>query len=506
MSGIVYLIGAGPGDYKLITLKGKECIEKADVIVYDYLADEKLLRWARPDAEIIYAGKMVNRHTLKQEEINALLVEKGLEGKIVARLKGGDPLVFGRGGEEALALREAGVAYEILPGITSGIAAPCYAGIPVTHRAIATSFAIVTGHEDPTKEESGLNWEGLATAVDTISFVMGVGNLPHITERLIHFGRPKETPAAIIRWGTKAEQEVLVTTLEKAAQDAEEAGIKPPAIFIVGETVALRDNLQWFDNKPLFGKKVVVTRARAQASKVVEMLEALGADVLEAPAIRTEALPLTEEGKAMLKKLSSYKVVTFTSAQGVEYFFKALGEVELDVRALGQAKICAIGVATAKALLDRGIRADYIPADYQAEAVVSTLTPVLTAEDKVLLIQPKVARSVITEGLGEAHIAVDVLRLYETLQETRGAENLKEALASGKVDYITFTSSSTVTNTLKLLGEEGKALVEKAKVVCIGPITAATCVEKGITPALIGSTFTIPAMVDLIVKDATKGE
>lgn len=504
MKGIVYLIGAGPGDYKLITLKGKECIEKADVIVYDYLADEKLLRWARPNAELIYAGKKVNQHTLKQHEINALLVEKGLAGKTVARLKGGDPLVFGRGGEEAIALREAGVPFEILPGVTSGIAAPAYAGIPVTHRAVATSFAVVTGHEDPTKEESGMNWEGLATSVDTISFVMGVGNLPHITGQLIRYGRPKETPAAIIRWGTKAEQEVVVTTLENAAADAVKANIKPPAIFIVGEVVNLREQLRWFDNKPLFGKKVVVTRARAQASQLVSRLEELGADVLEAPAIRTQALPLTGEMKEQLANIGEYDEIIFTSAQGVEYFFKALHETERDARSLWHSQICAIGTATAKALKEHGLLADIIPADYQAESVVTAVVPELTSSSKVLLIQPKKARNVIPEGLAEHGIRTDVLRLYETVQAQQGTEALREALLNDEVDYITFTSSSTVTNTLALLGEDGVALVKRAKVVCIGPITAATCEEEGIKPDLIATEFTIPAMVDTVLNDVQK--
>lgn len=502
MTGTVYLIGAGPGDYKLITVKGRECIEKAHVIVYDYLADEKILRWARPDAEIIYAGKQANKHTMKQEEINALLVEKGLSGKTVARLKGGDPLVFGRGGEEALACAEAGVPFEFVPGVTSGIAAPAYAGIPVTHRAVATSFAIVTGHEDPTKEESGIHWDHLAQSVDTICFVMGVGNLPYITEQLMKYGRSPQTPVAVIRWGTKASQEVLVSTLEKVAQDVVEAGLKAPAIFMVGDVVALRDSLRWFDKKPLFGKRIIVTRARSQASGLVSRLEELGADVIEAPAIETVPLVLTEDHKSILEALSSYAVITFTSAQGVEYFFKALTEMALDVRALHGAKICAIGSATAKALKNHGILTDIMPEDYRAESVVEALRDVVREDMKVLLIQPVIARSVIPEGLRSMGVQLDIIRLYETKQSSAGAEVLKKALEGGHVDYITFTSSSTVTNTLALLGDEAKALLEKTTIACLGPITAATCVEKGLTPTLIGETFTIDAMVHMILTDA----
>lgn len=501
MTGIVYLIGAGPGDYKLITVKGRECIEKADVIVYDYLADEHLLRWTKPDAELIYAGKQCKNHTLHQYEINELLVKYGLEGKVVARLKGGDPLIFGRGGEEALELAKAGVPFEFVPGVTSGISAPAYAGIPVTQRAMATSFAIVTGHEDPTKNESGINWEGLATAVDTISFVMGIGNLPMISQKLMEYGRPKETPVAVIRWGTKPVQQTLVSTLEHVAEDVKKAGIKPPSIITVGNVVGLRDSLRWFDNKPLFGKTVLVTRARSKASVLTEKLEELGANVVEAAAIKTQALPVGQPEKDVLLNAHSYKTVIFTSAEGVRFFFEALEGLGKDSRVLGEAKLCAIGSATAKALHDKGLLADIIPADYKGESVVTALKPILEKGDKALLIQPKVARKVIFNGLTEAGIDVTVVRLYETLLDNSQADILRDALAAGEADYITFTSSSTVTNTLSMLGEDGAALIKKARVACIGPITAATCVEHGIQPNLIGKTFTIPAMVDMIKAD-----
>lgn len=501
MAGIVYLIGAGPGDYKLITVKGKECIEKADVIVYDYLADTHLLRWARPDAELIYAGKKSRNHTMKQEEINALIVEYGLAGKVVARLKGGDPLVFGRGGEEALALVEAGVPFEFVPGVTSGISAPAYAGIPVTQRGMATSFAIVTGHEDPTKDESGMNWEGLATAVDTVSFVMGVSNLPLIQRKLIEHGRPKETPVAVIRWGTKPIQETVVTTLEHVVEDVEKAKLKAPAIVIVGEVVSLREHLRWFDNKPLFGKTIVVTRAREQASALTSRLEELGAHVIEASAIKTQALPQTADMKETYTHLDNYEMLIFTSAEGVRYFFNGLYDCKLDVRALGNVRICAIGSATAKALFDKGIKADVIPPNYQAESVVETVVPMIGNDEKVLLIQPKVARDIIPNGLRKAGIHIDVLRLYKTVQDTSYAELLKNALENGEVDYVTFTSSSTVTNTKDLLGADAISLLRGPKTVCIGPITAATAVEEGIRVDLVGDTFTIPAMVDLIVTD-----
>lgn len=504
MKGIVYLIGAGPGDYKLITVKGRECIEQADVIVYDYLADEKILRWARPDAELIYAGKQANKHTMKQEEINNLLVQKGKEGHIVARLKGGDPLVFGRGGEEALALEAEGIPFEFVPGVTSAIAAPAYAGIPVTHRAVATSFAIVTGHEDPTKNESGMNWEHLAKSVDTICFVMGVGNLPHITAQLMKYGRPGTTPAAVIRWGTKPIQETLVTTLETAAEDVAKANLKPPAIFMVGEVVTLREKLRWFDIKPLFGKRIIVTRARSQASGLVHSLETLGADVLETPAIRTVGKTLTDEMKEILEHLERYHTLTFTSAQGVEFFFRALTTVYKDARSLAGKQLCAIGSATAKTLAKHGLLADLIPTDYRAESLVKALEGRITKNDRMLLIQPVIARSVIPDELGKAGVSTDILRLYETVQDSSGADVLRNALMDGIVDYITFTSSSTVTNTLALLGEDGAKLLANTNVVCIGPITAATCNEFNVKPDIISETFTTEAMVEAIQAHCNK--
>lgn len=502
--GIVYLVGAGPGDYKLITVKGRECIEKADIIMYDYLADERLLRWAKPDATIIYAGKQCKNHTFKQEEINAMLVKFGKEGKVVTRLKGGDPLVFGRGGEEALALKEAGIPFEFVPGVTSAISAPAYAGIPVTQRAVATSFAIVTGHEDPEKDASGIHWQGLATSVDTITFVMGVSNLPTISSRLMEFGRPKDTPVAVIRWGTKAEQETLVSTLEHVVADVAKAKLRPPALIVVGEVVKYRDSLRWFDNKPLFGKTIMVTRARAKASVLTEELEKLGANVIEAAAIKTQALEITDEMKSMVEHFDAYKMIVFTSAEGVRYFFNLLDEMGKDSRIIGGARICAIGVGTAKALKQYGLRPDVVPVDYKGESVVDALKTAVSTDEEILLIQPVKARAVIPDGLREAGFKVQIARLYETLLDDSQAQVMKDALAAGKVDYITFTSSSTVTNTLKLLGSEGQELLKRTRIACIGPITAATCVEQGLEPALISEVHTISALVEIIKTDVTK--
>lgn len=501
MTGKVYLIGAGPGDAKLITVKGRECIEKADVIVYDYLADIDLLGWARPDAELIYAGKQCRDHTMHQWEINELLVAKGKEGKIVARLKGGDPLVFGRGGEEAMALKEGGVPFEFVPGVTSPVAAPAYAGIPVTQRAMATSFAVVTGHEDPTKSVSGIHWEGLATAVDTLCFVMGVTNLEMITHNLMKHGRPKDTPVALVRWGTKPIQQVLVSTLEHVVEDVVKANLKAPAIIVVGDVVNLRDQLQWFDNKPLFGKTIVVTRARSQASRFKEALQEQGAHVIQSAAIKTTALELFDEDRRIMDRVDQYKAIVFTSGEGVRYFFSLLKDMGRDARALGYAKVCAIGSATARELMHFGIIPDIVPTDYKAESVVRALDGKVSAGDEVLLIQPKKSRDVIPRELRHMDVQVDILRIYETQQDTSQQEVLVEALTKGEVDYITFTSSSTVTNTLQLLGDNALELLKNTKVACIGPITAATAMSEGLEIHVISPVYTTDGLVDAIIED-----
>ena len=311
--GKVYLIGAGPGDPGLLGLKAKECLQTADAVVYDRLADPRILAFARKDAEMVYVGKASANHTMRQPDINKLLVKLAAEGKVVARLKGGDPFVFGRGGEEAIELREAGLPFEFVPGVTSAIAVAEYAGIPVTHRHVATSFAVITGHEDPTKGESTIHWKGLATSVDTLVFLMGVENIEKISRELIANGRSADCPAAVIRWGTHPEQRTLITTLGKAAADVKATGMKPPAIFLVGEVVRLREQLQWFDNKPLFGKTVIVTRARAQASALTKKLEAQGAKVIEAPAIKivpaADYAPLDNA----IANINDYKWLVFTS-------------------------------------------------------------------------------------------------------------------------------------------------------------------------------------------------
>ena len=494
----VYLVGAGPGDPKLISVKGQECIAKADCLVYDRLVDKRLLAHARPDAEMFYVGKASSKHTLGQEEINALLVAKAREGKTVVRLKGGDPFVFGRGGEEALELAEAGIPFEVVPGITSAVAVPAYAGIPVTHRGIAASFAVITGHEDPGKYESSLRWDKLAEGADTLVFLMGVENLPHITAKLIGHGRAPSTPAAVIRWGTRAEQEVLVTTLDRAAADVSARGLKPPAIFLVGEVVNLRQKLAWFDNRPLSGKTVLVTRALEQASALTAALEELGAECIEVPAIKIvppESFAALDDAIA---RLTSYDWLIFTSVNGVDHFFTRLHQAGLDTRAFGGRKVAAVGAATADRLRQQGIIADLVPAEFRAEGILAAMAGRIAPGMRVLIPRAAVARDLLPKKLREMGVAVDVAAAYRTVTADSDGAALAARLAAGGIDLITFTSSSTVTNLLKLLGPDGPALVIRAKVACIGPVTARTCLEKGIRPDVIAEKSTIDGLVDAI--------
>lgn len=497
---MVYLVGAGPGDPGLLTIKARACLEHADTVVYDYLADSRILALVPEETERIYVGKSAGNHAMKQEDISKLLVKLSRKGKCVVRLKGGDPFVFGRGGEEALLLAENGLPFEIVPGVTSAIAVPAYAGIPVTHRGDAVSFAVVTGHEDPTKEASGLDWQKLATGVDTLVFLMGVGNLPAITAELMRHGRAGNTPAAVIRWGTRPEQETLVTTVENAADDVAQAGLKPPAIFLVGEVVRYREKLRWFDapeKRSLFGKRVLVTRARAQASKLTEDLEALGAACLEAPAIRIEAP--SDGGAALtaaIAHITDYDWLIFTSANGVEHFFRALDAAGKDARALARAKVAAIGPATAAALAACGVRADCVPGEYRAEAVVDALKSEVTSGTRVLLARAEEAREVLPESLKALGAEVDVAAAYCTKQAEADGAALAKKLTSGEIDIVTFTSSSTAKNLCAILG--GAEPLQHVKCVAIGPITAKTCEALGIKPAAVAKEYTIKGLIETI--------
>ena len=479
---MVYLAGAGAGDIGLLTLKAREVLEKADVVIYDRLADDEILNFC-PAAKKIYVGKEAGRHTLKQHEINQLLVDEARQNKIVVRLKGGDPFVFGRGGEEALYLRENNLPFEIIPGVTSAIAVPAYAGIPVTHRGVATSFAVVTGHEDPTKPESTINWEKISTAVDTLIFLMGVANLPQIVAKLIENGRAPETPAALIRWGTKPNQEVVLTTLKEAPN----AKISPPAIFVVGEVVNLREQLKWFDTKVLFGKRILVTRARAQASKLSSALKNLGAAVIECPTIKI--VPPSDNFAAAdvaIKNLRGFDWIIFTSANGVEKFFERLKAHGLDARALN--KVAAIGAATAEKLLNFGIIADVVPKDFVAESLAESLKNFVDGK-KILLARAEVARDVLPNALKTFGAEVTIVPIYKTISDAPAQIDFDS------IDLITFTSSSTVEN---FVAAYSVVPLKKIPSAAIGTITAQTLKNHGVTPAIIAKEFTIDGLIEAI--------
>lgn len=496
--GIVYLIGAGPGDPELLTLKGKRCLEEADVIVGDYLADKRLLAFANPKAEYIYVGKMCGNHAMQQEDISRLIAEKGKEGKVVARLKGGDPFVFGRGGEEILELRREGVPYEVVPGVTSAIAAPAYAGIPVTHRKVAASFAVITGHEDPTKKESSIHWDKLAGGVDTLIFLMGVHQAGHIAENLIRYGRSPDTPAAFVRWGTRPYQEVFETTLSRAAEDVEKMHIQPPAVFVVGDVVRLREDMRWFDNKPLFGKRVVVTRSRSQASRLTQHLASLGAECIEIPVISiAEPSDHFQSMDAGIEKLPSYDWVVFTSQNGVDCFFRRLYEKGGDARLLGHAKIACIGPATDLALRQYGVHADCLPKEYRAEGLLEALASEVGKGTKIFLPRAKVAREILVDGLRDMGADVDVAEAYCTVCEEESHKKLNDLLDEGSVDIITLTSSSTVHNLIAMAPDKLDA-IKRCMLACIGPITADACRSYGLTPGVVSDVYTIDGLTEAI--------
>lgn len=505
---MIYLVGSGPGDPGLFTVKGVECLRRADAVVYDRLAPEALLAHARPEVEAIYVGKKPGEPSMSQEEINALLVDLGRAGKTVVRLKGGDPYVFGRGGEEALDLAEAGIPFEVVPGVTSGIAAPAYAGIPVTHRGISTSVAFITGHEDPTKGESDVDWGRLANAAETLVLYMGLGRLAEISTELIAGGRDPETPVACIRWGTRADQRIVTGTLESIAGRVTEARLKPPAITVVGDVVALReDGLDWFERRPLFGRRVVVTRARAQAGELGRELESLGAEVLEFPTIEIKTPGDFESLDGAIRDLDSFDWLVFTSVNGVEAFVERLGHHGLDLRAVPRgARVAAIGPATAERVEAAGLRVDMMPEEYRAEALIEVLQGDSLAGKRVLIPRAKVAREILPEKLREAGAEVVVPPAYESVPSNEGRERLRELLENGEVDCVTFTASSTVENFVRAFDGGADKLLSEAKVACIGPITANTARGYGLRVDVEAAEYTIPGLVDAVANLFNAGD
>ena len=496
-TGKVYLVGGGPGDPGLITQKGRDCLAQAEVVVYDRLLDEQLLKVVSPKAEKVYVGKAAGKHTRSQSEINQLLVEKAKEGKTVVRLKGGDPFVFGRGGEEAGALADNAISFEIVPGITSSVAVPAYAGIPVTHRQLSSSLAVITGHEAPGKGSSSINWEKLATAVDTLVFLMGMKNLPEIVAKLIKHGRSPDTPVAVIKEGTTPEQETVVGCLKDIVARVREHHLTPPAVIVVGEVVRLREKLRWFDNRPLFGKRILVTRARHQASALSQLLIERGAQPIELPVISIQPVPDTRELDCTISNLAQYHWLIFTSANGVEAFFERLEVLKLDSRALGGLKVGAIGPATTQALRARGITADYVPEVYSSEGLIAGLKSYPVGGKRFLLPRADIADEELARGIRELGAEVHEIAAYRTVPQPEAMAQARWVLLSGKIDVITFTSSSTVSNLVAVFNKELPA-INRAKVACIGPKTAETAAKAGLKVDIVASEHTVHGLVAAI--------
>lgn len=481
----VALVGAGPGDPKLLTRRGWELLMEADVVVYDRLAAPALVDLAPPTAMRIDVGKTPGSDEMSQEAINAVLVEHGRAGKRVVRLKGGDPFVFGRGGEEAEALAAAGIEFEVVPGITSAIAAAAYAGIPVTHRGLSTHFTVVTGHEDPTKGHTDVDWGALAAAGGTLVVLMGAGHIADIAQQLIAGGRSPDTPVAAVRNGTRLDQHTVRATLATIG----EAGVRPPSAIVVGEVAAL--DLTWFESRPLYGRSVVVTRAREQASELRDRLEELGAEVLELPTIAIEPLEFT------VPRLDRYGWIIFTSANAVAAFFdRGVTPAMLDSRALAGVRVAAIGLATEMELVARGIRADLMPDRFVAESLLEAFPDPASPDEKVLLPRAEQARDVLPDGLQERGFIVDVLPLYRTVTARPGPAML-ERVRSGTVDAITFTSSSTVTNFCDAVGDlpDPQPLVAS-----IGPITSKTALARGLRVDVEAAEHTIDGLTDALLE------
>jgi uroporphyrinogen III methyltransferase/synthase len=498
MSGFVSLVGAGPGDPGLLTLAGRDRLARADVVLYDRLIGQELLQHA-PKADLIYAGKSPAGKAYTQEEINDLLVEKGRAGLRVVRLKGGDPFVFGRGGEEALALVAAGVPFEVIPGVSSAVAAPAYAGVPVTHRGLASSFAVVTGHEDDTKPEQSVDWAALATAVDTIVVLMGGAALPGVARSLIAGGRDPGTPAVSVQWGTTAGQRSVAAPLDGIAAAVREAGLGTPLLTVIGDVASLHDQIGWFESRPLFGKRVLVTRTREQASALADLLRREGAMPVELPTLElvpaVDAVAVAHALEALTKR--EYGACVFTSTNAVDYLWQQVEGAGKDARLFADCRIAAIGEATAADLRARGLRPDLVARDATSEGLLAELSHWQLKGSRVLLPKALDTRDVLPRGLRELGAQVDEVVLYETRPPAEVDAETLRLIREGRIDVATFASSSSVRNLATLLGDDFER-VKAAVVACIGPVTAATAREHGLDVRVEPAEHNVPALVEAL--------
>ncbi len=498
IKGKVILVGAGPGDEGLLTLKGKDWIERADVIVYDHLANFNLTRFAQPQTEIIYAGKKEGVAVMKQDAINSLLIEKARAGKTVVRLKGGDPFIFGRGGEEAQALKEAGISFMVVPGISSPTGVSAYAGIPLTHRDFSSSISIITGSNEKGKEDLHIDWEKIASRSGTLVFLMGARKLPRIVEKLTQFGKTPETPIAIIQWGTTAKQKTWVATLGTILDIASKEEIHPPALTIIGEVVNLKPAVEWFENLPLFGKTVAVTRAEEQSQSFIQLLREKGAEPFSFPVIKTVPPQDWSPLDKAMETLDQYHGLIFTSVNGVDYFMQRLREKDKDIRELKGVRIYAIGPKTAQAVRDLGIRVDIVPEKFVAESLLESIGKENVKGKRFLLPRAETARETLPETLRELGAEIDVVPAYRTILPETGKQALIERLKEGSLDVIAFTASSTVKNFMELMGEDCKDELTKIAIACIGPITAQTAQDLGLKVDVVPTDYTIESLVQAI--------
>ncbi len=494
------MVGAGPGDPKLLTLRGRELLSQADVVAYDHLVSPQLLSFCPPDAKKIYVGKESDSHTLAQSGINRLLIRYAKAGCQVVRLKGGDPFVFGRGGEEALELAKAKVAFEIVPGITSAIAAPAYAGIPVTERRLASSLAIVTGHEDPTKKNTAIRWQQLANACDTLVFLMGVASLPEIAKKLIQCGKPKQTPCALIEWGTLSRQRVVTATLADIAPKARKANIHPPAVCIVGDVVSLRSKLRWFENRPLFGKRILVTRAAENAALLSNKLQALGAEVEELPAIALAPVKANGLFSQAIRELPETDWVFFTSPEGIEWFLRMLKPLRRDLRWLKDCHIGAIGSKTAAAIEAHGLHVDFIPRTYSQEGILRDFPSRLCEGRRAAIFSAALSRDALSEGLRRRGMRVMKVPIYQTLLPKSTIEKAR-TLFGRRFDWVTATSASCVEHLQQALSATGQAAIfKKLRFASIGPVTSQAIRKSGARVGVQASTSTIEGLIEAIEK------
>ena len=497
VKGIVYLVGAGPGDAGLLTMRGAELLGRADVVVYDALVNADLLRLAPRGAEIIYGGKRAREHAIPQENLNALLVTKAREGKTVVRLKGGDPYVFGRGGEEAEELADAGIEFEVVPGVSSIMAGPNYAGIPLTHRDHCSSFTVVTGHEDPKKEQTSLDFEQLAKIPGTKVVLMGVERIRSLAESLIRHGMPGNTPVGMVRWGTTGQQESIEGTLGTIADVVEKKQFKAPAVTVIGDVVRLRDKLNWAEKRALFGQRIVVTRTREQASQLSRQLLELGAEVLEIPTIRIVPPDDPQDLIDALLGLNVYDWLIFTSPNGVSTFFDYFFKTFDDLRDIGGARIAAIGPATAAKLKELHLKVDLMPAEYLTKKIVSAFQGFESIENlRMCLLRAQVANPELPRTLEEKGAIVDDIACYKTVPETEDRNGAAARMLEVGADWITFTSSSTVEN-FHARFDLPKLLQRfpRTRLASIGPETSKALVALGLKAAVEAREHTIDGLV-----------